>query len=244
MVAKIYDPLYYKFFNDYGYKENVLWTVDGDYSREAAAYLELQKSPSTIEVTPRFYGTFTMDVETCTERRQVPFILIELVRGTTMLKTKPGSLLEDVRSAILKKAIYAESVISHADILHNDFCPRNVIVLNFDCSKPDNTLAHIERAKVKIIDFNTSEVRSHTSHKHQAYLQRKHKVRTCYAQLPSPIVRHRELFHEFHGWISGRDGEVEKWLWQQFHDDDRFRPVVWESQDPDITPKCADEIEE
>jgi hypothetical protein len=34
------------------------------------------------------------------------------------------------------------------------------------------------------------------------------------------------------GWCSNEDGEAEKWLWERFHNDDRFVPVVWSPQHP------------
>jgi hypothetical protein len=43
-VAEIYDPLYYEYTNEHDIKQDVVYDADGDYSCEAAAYIELQKS--------------------------------------------------------------------------------------------------------------------------------------------------------------------------------------------------------
>ena len=44
-VAKIYDPLYYNVrFPGTGFPADVTYSADHDYSREAAAYKELQKA--------------------------------------------------------------------------------------------------------------------------------------------------------------------------------------------------------
>ena len=54
MVAKIYDPLFYDESN--ACRDDVVFTANSDYCREAAAYEELQKSPAAREVIPAFYG--------------------------------------------------------------------------------------------------------------------------------------------------------------------------------------------
>lgn len=83
MATKIYDPLYYKFVNDYGYTEAVICDADGDYLREATAYTELQQSLAAVEITPVYYGSFTVEIDTHVtlsgekRKRVVPLILIE-----------------------------------------------------------------------------------------------------------------------------------------------------------------------
>ena len=56
MVAKIYHPLYYQHINDFGYPNDVVTEADSDYSREVAAYQELQKSELAQEITSTFHG--------------------------------------------------------------------------------------------------------------------------------------------------------------------------------------------
>lgn len=255
MVAKIYDPLYYQFFDDYDNKNNVLHDAHGDYSREVAAYLELQNSPAVLEVIPTYHGSYTIEVETPIESfgrmgsalRRVPLILIERLRGKTMADIHPDTLSLDIKSAILKKAVHAESILAHADIVHHDFCPRNIILVNPDRVEPnvDRPVEIGLNTIVKIIDFNVSEVRTHPDHKHQKYLKSQGKVHISHPKLPSPIVEHKSLYYEFHHWMpSGADGEVEKWLWQQFHSDSRYRPVVWDPLNPEVWAEYADEIED
>ena len=254
MVAKIYDPLYYNYVNDFGLKENVIWDADGDYSREVAAYMELQKSLSSIDVTPAYYGSYTMNIKTPIERsgcvetfhRVVPLILIELLHGTTMVDIDPSLLSWDTRTAILKKVIHAESIISHAGVGHDDYSPRNIILLGFDHTSPDLRPADIEaNAKVKVIDFNVSEVFLHPNHQYPKRLKIRDEMRRIsHPQLPSPIVRYYGKLMEFYGWVSSKDEEAERWLWHQFHNDQRFRPVVWDPESPDDNPRYADETED
>lgn len=253
MVAKIYDPFYYRYVNDYGYKENVIWNADGDFACECAAYTELQQLPAPSEITPAYYGSFTVDVETVmkgsgkleTIFRQVPLILIELLRGRTMLDIDARSLSFDLRSAVLRKALVAESLLSHVGICHHDFCPRNIMLLGCDATEPGITPAQIEtRLKVKIIDFNMSEVFTHPCHRcSKSFKEQIATRRLSRSQLPSPAVRFNGRMMEFcDGWITCAGYIADQWLWEQFHHDGRFRPAVWDAEDPDgNVPRYADE---
>jgi hypothetical protein len=64
MVAKIFDPLYHSALNECGYPDDVVVDADGDYYREAATFEQLQLSPEAKAVTPAYYGTWAMEVET------------------------------------------------------------------------------------------------------------------------------------------------------------------------------------
>jgi hypothetical protein len=68
MVAKIYDPLYHPAFDEYGGQQDVVVEADGDYSREAAAFELLQKSPEERITIPAYCGTWTIDVEVSSRR--------------------------------------------------------------------------------------------------------------------------------------------------------------------------------
>mgnify|MGYP003624090480 CR=1 FL=1 len=247
MVAKIYDPLYYRYISEGGFKEDVLWDADGDYCREAAAYAELQKSSATLEVTPAWYGTYTIDIETPKEAsgqiktytRKVPLILLEHIHGLTMADIHPRALPINIRSAILKKIIDAECVIAHAGVRHGDYFPRNIILSGIDLKDPNVTSEGVEiHLKVKVIDFNIAEVLTHSVYKYR----REHLQLETRFQLPSPVVRCYGQMENFHGWVSLQDAD--HWLWRQFHDNGRYRPVIWNPSDPDTEPKYADEFED
>jgi hypothetical protein len=62
MVAKIYDPLYHIAFDKYGGQQDVV-EADRDYSREAAAFELLQKSPEERITIPAYCGTWTIDIK-------------------------------------------------------------------------------------------------------------------------------------------------------------------------------------
>lgn len=93
-VAKIYDPLYYPPYNEYGNKENVFVNADEDHSRETATFEQLQQSPEVMAVIPNYHGSWTMDMETplgsshseqSTHSRPVRFIIMERLNGDCMI---------------------------------------------------------------------------------------------------------------------------------------------------------------
>jgi hypothetical protein len=247
MVAKIYDPLYYSALNDCGTQNNIVRDADRDYRCEAAAFEQLQSSSGALSVTPAYYGTWTMDVETPVQRshgrmekriRPVRFILMERIHGWCMLNLDPYDLEEEIRSVILKKAIVAESLIWDAGINHQDVCPRNIMILGSNYDDPDILIPDIE-VEVKIFDFNIAEVFTHPRYKPNPYLRPPElRKRDWPMRLLSPIVRHFGQMMEFstRGWCSNKDGEPEKWLWQHFHNDDRYAPVVWDPNNLDEDP--------
>lgn len=91
MVTKIYAPLYYNEFNECDGVENVVRNADSDYTREVAAYQEMQNS-SIVRCTPMYHGSWTTQAETrgrmrsktSTSVRSVRLILIEYIEGTLM----------------------------------------------------------------------------------------------------------------------------------------------------------------
>ncbi|KAL1792860.1 hypothetical protein ACET3X_009367 [Alternaria dauci] len=157
-VAKIYDPLYDAGGDCYDNKRDVVVLADGDYSREAAAYEELQRSPATSSLVPEYYGSWTIAVPTTvgdqTFTRQVRLILIEHINGIVMSSVQPRSLSRQTCSAIMEKILEAETLIYKAGVMHRDLSPRNVMLVPSasDLSFDDTNL------RVVIIDFNVSNV--------------------------------------------------------------------------------------
>ncbi|KAH4029540.1 hypothetical protein HBI56_130970 [Parastagonospora nodorum] len=230
MVAKIYDPLYYKFINEYNYTEPVICDADGDYLREAAAYTELQSSPAAVETTPIYHGSFTVETDTYVtpsggkEKRVVPLILIEYLRGQSMSSIKPHTLSDEVRSAITRKVIVAEIVILHAGVDHYDYCPRNIMLLNLDESPSTLTEDYINNhVQVKVIDFNISIVKL--------------------TQVTNTAAGIKATLRQGENHIP-KSTSAEEWLWEQFHGDERFRPVTWDPKNPLKSPKYLDDSED
>ncbi|KAI0582302.1 hypothetical protein Alg130_06191 [Pyrenophora tritici-repentis] len=168
MVAKIYDPLFYDSCDDSVFGEDVVTKAHCDYSYEAAAYQELQKSPAAQELIPAFYGTWTIDIDTlkregdqlCKYTRQVPVLLIEYVRGFTMTDLDPRMLNEQMRTSVVKKALEADSIIYDAGVNHGDMHPRNIVIVGFRSDLEDGAP---KEAIIKVIDFNVAHLEN-TSH--------------------------------------------------------------------------------
>jgi hypothetical protein len=247
MVAKIYDPLYYPDVDDYGSKQDVVSEADGDYSREAVAYEELRKSPEVAAVTPAFYGTWTMDVESYAKRshdkktkyvRAVRFILLERLRGDCMNDVDPDDLREPIRSMILKKALLADALISNAGVKHRDVCPRNIMILGSNYDNPETPISAIQ-VDVKVFDFNIAVAVNHPRYKNRQHLRIENQVKKDWpCKLSSPLITHYGRMGDFasEGWCSDEQWGAEIWLWQQFHDDERFIPVIWDPSDPRKRP--------
>ncbi|KAH7082620.1 hypothetical protein BKA63DRAFT_583639 [Paraphoma chrysanthemicola] len=213
MVAKIYDPLYYGFIGECGYKQDVICDADGDCCREAVAYAELQKSAAAKEVTPAWHMYLASP---CPISTRIPCLCAF---------DRPSS-----------KVIDAECVISHENIRHGDYNPRNIILSDIDPADTELTSETIEKClKVKVIDFNIAEVLTHPLYEYREC----HLGTSARVKLPSPVVRYSEELDGFRGWVSLEDAD--RWLWQQFHDSERYRPVVWGPSASDTEPRYADE---
>ncbi|KAF2846194.1 hypothetical protein T440DRAFT_472045 [Plenodomus tracheiphilus IPT5] len=245
LVAKIYDPLYYEHINQYNYKEHVVVNADGDYSCEAATYGWIQGSPAAKRLTPSFHGTWVADIETCVHGgdkechihlRKVPLILIELVNGHVMSEVNPSELPAETRSRVLKKAIEAEAVLFKAGVQHDDYHPRNIIITNLHnlCAS-----GSADGPDVKVIDFNVATVFRHPQSIRRNLRLVDQLYKTWHHKLLSPIRRWHGHLMDFSvaGWCSNEDGDAEQWLWEQFHDDEKFIPVIWDPTTPNDIPR-------
>ena len=247
-VAKIYDPLYYNEVNEYGFEEDVMFDAFSDYSREAAAYNQLQESPAARQVTPAFYGTWTISVDTeirdggelQMRTRQVPLVLMEYVRGETMRNIDARALPEQMRSRILKKAIDTDIIIFHAGVDNEDFCPRNIMVVGLRPNPKDDTPDDVA---IKAIDFNVATVRRHPKCYGADMVREIDEERKAWLpKLQSPMIRWFNGIETFawDDWCPRGDGKPELWLWEQYRDDERYIPVVWDPSKPRVRPEVVE----
>ncbi|KAH7093687.1 hypothetical protein FB567DRAFT_515865 [Paraphoma chrysanthemicola] len=138
---------------------------------------------------------------------KVPLVLCRFVRGVSMGDIDPGALPTGVRSAILKKVVDAECVISHAGLRHGDYFPSNIILSGNDPADTDLTSKSVETClKVKVIDFNIAEVLTHPFYEYREW----HLANSVWSKLPSPIVRFNGIMEHFFGWIPLEDAN--RWL--------------------------------
>ncbi|RMZ38481.1 hypothetical protein CA14_007780 [Aspergillus flavus] len=123
MVAKIYDPLYHDFsFND----EDPFLGVDYDYTHECAAYMHLSNLQGSV--IPRFFGSYTLTIDLGENSRHVRLILIEHIDGLSMDRLNPEMFPREERQEIMKQIINGESSLYTKYVLHEDLCPRNIII--------------------------------------------------------------------------------------------------------------------
>lgn len=145
-----------------------------------------------------------------------------------MLSLDAKELGEEVRSSILKKALVAETLIGKAGVNHRDVCPRNIFIKDYNHADDVITLRDTE-IEMKIIDFNIAVVVSHSE-----YAGCEHMGLSCQyeygwrSRLPNPIMERFSDMAKFsmYGWCSDEGREAEQWLWQHFHDVDRYVPVI------------------
>lgn len=135
LVAKIYDPLYYCIFNRDWRSEtiNVTAHADQDYSNEAAAYSAIQGTSTQGRCTPRYYGSWTANVPIQVEGREhireVRLVLVEYIEGIQMRDLNPSELTLKARENIMRKVIEADTDLRLAGLEHQDFEPRNIMIL-------------------------------------------------------------------------------------------------------------------
>jgi serine/threonine protein kinase len=240
MVAKIYDPLFYKPDKH----TDVFWNADKAYCSEAAAYQHLQESTAVSDIVPVYYGSWTFDIETIVihdgvskiKTRPIRMILIEYVQGHCMVAVDPYSIPESTRTLILKQCIDAEILLNHAGVNHGDLSPRNIIVLGLGPDSSD--------IRVKIIDFDIALVLNHPNVSYRAYHEsRKQKWSQQWSdKLTSPIVRFFRNLAAFscEGWCPNEDGGSDQWLWQNYAEDDRYATVQWDQNEKFARPTYAD----
>ncbi|KAI8931005.1 hypothetical protein NX059_012016 [Plenodomus lindquistii] len=142
LVAKIYDPLYYKFIidedpnissdDDVLQKHDVVACADTDYAAEVAAYEELSKTPLAGTTTPKYYGSWDISLPVETHdgysERHVRMILIEHIPGISMQRVKPSDLTANQREQIMFKVIEADVDLEYVGVHHDDFEPRNIML--------------------------------------------------------------------------------------------------------------------
>ncbi|KAF2271742.1 uncharacterized protein EI97DRAFT_351233, partial [Westerdykella ornata] len=243
LVAKIFDPLYYDGKNDHGFPADVVIESDGDYSREAAAYSELQGCLKAMKHIPKYYGSWTTEIETCVghcgsentekRKREVRLILMEMVEGIPMTDINPLSLAERLRHTILIKVFEAKAQIYSCGVSHNDLSLRNIFVIANDLENLD--------VDITIIDFNIAGVtRKDWLRNHFHKVAR--KMMLMYpGRLLSPIPRFWDKLADFsaHDWLPDDAYEASEWLWRQFYDNNQYLPVVRNPRRPTYTPRMV-----
>jgi hypothetical protein len=219
LLAKIYDPLYDNWVDCWDSRRDVVVLADGDYTREAAAFEELARSPDKRikKVTPEYYGSWSINVRTIvgnkTYSREVRLVLMEWVRGTVMSSIDAGRIGRYEREGLVEKVLRAESMLFKAGVRHRDVSPRNVVVVNGE-----------KETGVVVIDFNVSNVlRLSNIDTNHDEVERRWPGHTL-----GPVTRFWDRLQEFEvrSWLGDGDGEANEWLWETFGEGSEFVKLV------------------
>ncbi|KAF2841129.1 hypothetical protein M501DRAFT_1045790, partial [Patellaria atrata CBS 101060] len=139
-VAKIFDPHYYDSIDKYDSYCRIDCVADAgeEYTREAAAYMELSANSLCGKGVLQYYGSWTCDMPTETTSglwmRPVLMVLMECVNGIYMTEIHPEKLSKKGRLSILYRALEANTEVQKHGVNQRDFHLRN-----FMCEGKDKT---------------------------------------------------------------------------------------------------------
>lgn len=181
-VAKIFDPLYYKFDSGGGGDpgpRNCVYDADGDYRTEAAAYEYLHaKDPDHKDIfVPEFYGSWTMALPITLhgkpQTRDVQLILIELLNGTSIesmrIHNNPGGTdafhyPEEYRLEVLARALEGVARQLEYGLHQGDFAGRNIVLVTASTTTTDvratDVVCGLAMPRVVLVDYNNAWITS------------------------------------------------------------------------------------
>ncbi|PSN72290.1 hypothetical protein BS50DRAFT_485251, partial [Corynespora cassiicola Philippines] len=216
-VAKIYDPLYYRF--DYydpvweryrsELKADAVYEAEIDYYNEFLAYEEFAGDPVQGTAMPRYFKSWTINVPVTLDGRvlfrQVRMILLEYILGKCMLDIEPSNLSLQARRNVMVKLIEAYCDIKFKGVVQHDIAPRNIII----CGENYEDLS----LRVCIIDFNRSTVF------HVAFEVPRSKAWAIF-RYRNPLLHFSGLDDNptFDGWLSEDEHQTKAWMWHLWED--------------------------
>jgi serine/threonine protein kinase len=222
-VAKLYDPLYYE-FPDREYPDenlNVTDSADEEYITEAAAYLQLLDTPLQGTITPKYHGSWTLDMPVVIGEQQQPrevrMIIIEYVPGTSMQEIDPTTLIQQERENIMLKLIEADIDLRFSGVRHDDLEPRNVILSLAQSDSTDGS----QDLRICIFDFG-----------HCAILNHEGRRLGPYSEVRNPLYYWTTSFEwSDWGWLPPQE-EANEWMWKNWEDGGKEGKYVKVERDP------------
>jgi serine/threonine protein kinase len=222
LIAKIYDPLYYDFYDDFfrDSRIDVVDYADRDYITEAAAYSELRNTLFPGSIMPAYHGSWTLNVPILDndrgKSREVRLIIMEHVTGTSMLDLDPSSLACHERENIMIKLIEADVALHFSGVRHDDLEPRNIVLSLSNTSKTYEDGSF----RLCIIDFATCALSKDNGRKGP----------TPKAHNPLFYWVGRTLWSDW-GWLPPR-GEAADWMWKTWGNGGKNGKYVVAKRDP------------
>ncbi|KAF1951561.1 hypothetical protein CC80DRAFT_495965 [Byssothecium circinans] len=230
LVAKIYDPLYYNFYDVdlYDMRLDIVAEADEDFFRETAAYRFLSGTPFAGTATPKYHGSWTLDV--CIDVngsevvREVRMILIEYIDGVCMCDIHPiDDITNAARENIMAKLIEINTDLEDFGLKNNDLEPRNIMI-----SAPDNDFTQ-EDLRICIIDLAMTVIPLKKGHNSSG----KPKPR-------NPIVYWWSCtIWSSYGWMPLDYDDTCDWIWEKWGDggrDGKYAKMVRSEDNPKLKP--------
>lgn len=181
-------------------------------------------------VIPRFFGSYTLTINLGENSRHVRLILIEHIDGLSMDRLNPEMFPREERQEIMKQIINGESSLYTKDVLHEDLCPRNIII------QRNTTLG------VFIIDLGKSVIGRSRNPSNP-----KEEKRYLPGVAISPLLRWNVVYRRqayFHEWI---DWPWQAWLEAQYKDTEATitaeQREIWAIEDRMLEAKGPPPIE-
>jgi hypothetical protein len=222
-VAKVFDPLYYKFPDPMGvnWKVNVTDVAEEEYITEATVYSQLLDTSLQGSIMPKYYGSWSLNIPLVTVGqqlyREVRMIIIEYVTGISMLNIDPTTLTQQARENVMIKLIEGDIDLRFEGVLHDDLEPRNVIL-----PTPESSFSYEDPGlRVCVIDFGWC-----------ALFRNQERIG------PDP-----QFFNPLHYWISSAhwsdygwlppQEEAWDWMWKLWGNGGQDGKYVKAERDPD-----------
>jgi hypothetical protein len=202
-VAKIYDPLSYRFMDAYfDEKVDVVKKAKYDYENESRAYSALRAAGLCGKVVPDYLGSWTITVADLTADGKDREVRVEALSDAT-------------RERIMVEVIEAVTDVHLAGVDHRNCGPHKIILPeNYESlSLPaSNQNSHSDGAlRVCVIDFTLSYTREP-----ECEMRKGCTCRACFAKTRRNPLYFWDGADQYcqYGWLPQLWAEAEKWMWK------------------------------
>lgn len=126
LLAKIYDPLYFKMTDPYDRDPGVTWLAERFYSCEAAAFERLRECKNLYgKFTPKYHGTWTFQMPLLDgQQRHVRMILMEYIPYPTIRSLIDSQAVKHLdprrRLGLLVRNMEHVCILDYVGITHGD----------------------------------------------------------------------------------------------------------------------------
>lgn len=225
-VAKIYDPLYYRFESEIGHHpEDCVYSADRDYFNEATAYEHLHTAGQTGSFTPEYYGCWSfrlpISIRGTSKVRNINLILIECFHGNSILSTRIPKHLdgrrsldsfhypEEFRLEVLARAMDGYVRLLRAGIVQRDFAARNLMLAAQDSTTAGQIIHGHVLPRIVLIDYNNAYILDDKNHDEVKSLPPN----------PSTVFGVEYIWKQFPGWVPHEWENIDlqhQWLLRRF----------------------------